>query len=236
MTKLTKREANTLNFLNDLYGETEKDWTYLSIKDVAFRNKVDGGTARMAREHGLYIRRKSKERGPWYEYKWDTTKPNIGTVRKLLEIIRKEERSQRKRKSKNMKTQKVKENNEAPALLSVDTTPYRAFEHLAISQKDAKKLINEHGKEMVDSILDKIENYPNLKKYKSLYLTAKEWIKNELRWQKEQKEEQRRKEEQQKKQAEQNRKRLENMNVVKNVKETKKVSILWGLYSYEKSL
>lgn len=58
-------------------------------------------------------------------------------------------------------------------------TIYRSFDHLSITVEDFKKLEQFWRKETIDGILDRIENYKDNKKYKSLYLTAKNWIKDE---------------------------------------------------------
>lgn len=55
---------------------------------------------------------------------------------------------------------------------------YRAFEHLWISKDDYNKLCAEWHKIDVDAILDSIENYKGIDKYKSLYLTARSWLKD----------------------------------------------------------
>jgi hypothetical protein len=58
---------------------------------------------------------------------------------------------------------------------------YRKFAHLEISQSDFQKLIDAgFTKEKIDNILDRIENYKNNKGYTSLYLTANNWLKDDL--------------------------------------------------------
>lgn len=57
---------------------------------------------------------------------------------------------------------------------------YRSFEHLSISVDEFEKLISEgYTKDKIDTILDNIENYADNKKYKSLVLTARNWLKND---------------------------------------------------------
>lgn len=56
---------------------------------------------------------------------------------------------------------------------------YRKFDHLELSVEDFEKLNSEYEKSLIDEVLDKIENYKNNKTYKSLYLTAKNWLKKE---------------------------------------------------------
>jgi hypothetical protein len=53
---------------------------------------------------------------------------------------------------------------------------YRQIEHLSITHTEFDKLASIYGKPAVDSIFDDIANYKNIKKYKSLFLTAKKWL------------------------------------------------------------
>jgi len=58
-----------------------------------------------------------------------------------------------------------------------DKDIYRAFGHLSISVLEYKKLCDEYGEVNTNDILESIENFKNNTKYKSLYLTAKNWLK-----------------------------------------------------------
>ena len=60
-----------------------------------------------------------------------------------------------------------------------DKETYRSFAHLSMSLEQFKKLEADYTKQQIDSVLDAIENFKNNKKYKSLYLTAKNWLKKE---------------------------------------------------------
>jgi|5B_taG_2_1085324.scaffolds.fasta_scaffold13831_2 hypothetical protein len=56
---------------------------------------------------------------------------------------------------------------------------YRSFAHLSMSVDQFNKLEAEYDKSVIDSCLDSIENFKNNNKYKSLYLTCKNWLKKE---------------------------------------------------------
>ena len=53
---------------------------------------------------------------------------------------------------------------------------YRAFAHLCLSVEEFEKLEVDYTKQQIDMVLDSIENYKNNKSYKSLFLTAKNWL------------------------------------------------------------
>ena len=54
---------------------------------------------------------------------------------------------------------------------------YKSFKHLSISVDEFNKLSIDYTKKQIDDILEQIENYSNNKKFSSLYLTAKNWLK-----------------------------------------------------------
>lgn len=54
---------------------------------------------------------------------------------------------------------------------------YRSFAHLSMSLTEFNKLEIEYTKQQIDGVIDAIQNFANNKKYKSLYLTAKNWLK-----------------------------------------------------------
>ena len=62
--------------------------------------------------------------------------------------------------------------------VDIDKEIYITIEHLTLYQEEYDKLCNEWAKAQVDNILDAIGNYKGISKYKSLYLTARQWLKD----------------------------------------------------------
>lgn len=89
------------------------------------------------------------------------------------------EKTPKPQKPETPETQKEKSSakkekvNEAPI--------YKKFAHLAITDEEKTRLEDAgYCSEDIDEILEEIENYAGNKKYKSLYLTAKKWLKMRL--------------------------------------------------------
>ena len=57
-----------------------------------------------------------------------------------------------------------------------DNDIYKSFAHLSITKSQYEKLCLEYGVNNTDTVLEQIENYKQNTKYKSLYLTAKNWL------------------------------------------------------------
>tara|TARA_Y100000592_G_scaffold48959_1_gene77493 strand:+ start:107 stop:667 length:561 start_codon:yes stop_codon:yes gene_type:complete len=56
---------------------------------------------------------------------------------------------------------------------------YRSFAHLSMSVSEFKKLEEQYTKQQIDNVCDAIQNFQKNTNYKSLYLTAKNWLKKE---------------------------------------------------------
>jgi hypothetical protein len=87
-----------------------------------------------------------------------------------------ETQTKRKRNADETQTTPTKEGEERKERKEV----YRAFDHLKIEQHEIDKLIQSgYTIQKIDDILDRIQNFAQNKKYKSLYLTALNWLKSD---------------------------------------------------------
>ena len=107
-----------------------------------------------------------------------TTRLTICNYDSYQEIENKSETQvKRKRNANETQVKPIKEEEERKE--EKEYIIYRKFDHLTISNEEVEKLKLEYDIETIDLVLDKIENYKNNKNYKSLYLTAKGWLKKE---------------------------------------------------------
>ena len=94
-----------------------------------------------------------------------------------------EKKSEAGKKGANKRWQKIADDSTAIkpmaniAVSVSDSDIYKSFAHLSISEKEFKKLEVDYTKQQIDETLEAIENFKNNTKYKSLYLTAKNWLK-----------------------------------------------------------
>jgi len=56
---------------------------------------------------------------------------------------------------------------------------YKSFAHLKITIEEFEKLKEEYPEEIIHEVFERIENYKKNTQYKSLFLTAKNWLKKE---------------------------------------------------------
>lgn len=62
---------------------------------------------------------------------------------------------------------------------------YITAQHLSMTEVEYKKLVDDYGKDAVDTKIQYAENYAKLKNYKSLYLTLNNWLNADIKPQKE---------------------------------------------------
>ena len=117
---------------------------------------------------------------------FEPIKQNLKRDLRKYEEIRKKKSDAGK---KGMKKRWKKDNNDNTCYKTItditdnvivnDNDIYRSFAHLSMSVEQFNKLEAEYDKSVIDSCLDSIENFKNNNKYKSLYLTCKNWLKKE---------------------------------------------------------
>lgn len=85
----------------------------------------------------------------------------------------------RKRNSTVVNGRSVSSTDNVSVSVNVNEETYRRFAHLSMSVDQFKKLEEQYTKQQIDSVCDAIQNFKKNTNYKSLYLTAKNWLKKE---------------------------------------------------------
>jgi hypothetical protein len=98
-----------------------------------------------------------------------------GRPKKPNESQMKAEINPNESQTKAIREDKIKENE------IVNNTIVHSFLHLSINQEELDKLKEKFSEEDIFDCFDKIENYKDNKKYKSLYLTANTWLKKDYK-------------------------------------------------------
>lgn len=102
-----------------------------------------------------------------------STVTQIVTIKNYDKFQEKEQRkNNRKTAERQQKDTYKNDNNEKK-----EKNIYRAFDHLSISIDDFNTLNNQYTKGQIDEILDDIENFNGNTRYKSLKITARNWLK-----------------------------------------------------------
>ena len=117
---------------------------------------------------------------------FEPIKQNLKRDLRKYEEIRKKKSDAGK---KGMKKRWKKDNNDNTCYKTItditdnvivnDNDIYRSFAHLSMSVSEFKKLEVNYTKQQIDSVCDAIQNFKKNTNYKSLYLTAKNWLKKE---------------------------------------------------------
>lgn len=96
----------------------------------------------------------------------------------ITQVAESKAKESNKKQTKKRSSQQVGKRASKP---STKEKPFIEFDHLSMTKNEYDKLCDKYGDYRVDEIIQRIQNYKKNKNYKSLYLTACNWLERDFR-------------------------------------------------------